>query len=521
MKRIPYVSKLCLVAASLVLGSGLLADEAAPKPVVATCSGEISGYVEDGIYTFKGVPYAKAGRFMPPTAPGKWEGVRECREYGPIAMQVNSWSKESDMDEQDLFTVNIWTPGVNDGKKRPVMVWLHGGGFSVGSGSDPTTDGKLLAEKGDVVVVSVNHRLNILGFLDLSAVDQKYARSANAGMLDVVEALRWVARNIESFGGDCGNVTILGESGGGGKVGTLMCMPGAKGLFHRAIIQSGTLVNVMTKEKSREVGLALLDVLGISKEDVHELDGIPYRDLVVAGERALERTVGTRKPGTRTMFGFGPVPDGIDLLQQPFTPGFAGISEDVPLMIGTTFNELMKTCYDEKDLTFEGARERLEVQYGEQTDAFIALFKAAYPDGSPQDLLSIDTMFRPVTIQVADAASRRAAPVYSYMLTWKSPVDDSTKGSFHGLDIPLAFSNIELGKHWTGDSDEAYALADIMSSAWLNFARSGNPNVADKLPLWDAYTRENGATMIFDSACRIVKHHDRELMDLVLSVRKE
>ena len=521
MKRIPYVSKLCLVAASLVLGSGLLADEAAPKPVVATCSGEISGYVEDGIYTFKGVPYAKAGRFMPPTAPGKWEGVRECREYGPIAMQVNSWSKESDMDEQDLFTVNIWTPGVNDGKTRPVMVWLHGGGFSVGSGSDPITDGKLLAEKGDVVVVSVNHRLNILGFLDLSAVDEKYARSANAGMLDVVEALRWVARNIESFGGDSGNVTILGESGGGGKVGTLMCMPGAKGLFHRAIIQSGTLVNVMTKEKSREVGLALLDVLGISKEDVHELDGIPYRDLVAAGEAALERTVGTRKPGTRTMFGFGPVPDGIDLLQQPFIPGFAGISEDVPLMIGTTFNELMKTCYGEKALSFDGARERLEVEYGEQTDAFIALFKAAYPDGSPQDLLSIDTMFRPVTIRVADAASRRAAPVYSYMLTWKSPVDDGTKGSFHGLDIPLAFSNIELGKHWTGDSDEAHALADIMSSAWLNFARSGNPNVADKLPLWDAYTREIGATMIFDSACRIVKHHDRELMELVLSVQKQ
>jgi len=243
-----------------------------------------------------------------------------------------------------------------------------------------------------------------------------------------------------------------------------------------------------------EVGLALLDVLGISKEDVHELDGILYRDLVAAGERALERTVGRRTPGTRTMFGFGPVPDGIDLLQQPFTPGFAGISKDVPLMIGTTFNELMKTCYGENALTFDGARERLEVQYGDQTEAFIALFKAAYPDGSPQDLLSIDTMFRPVTIRVADAASRRAAPVYSYML---------------------------IRKHWTGDSDEAHALADIMSSAWLNFARSGNPNVADKLPLWDADTRENGATMIFDSACRIVKHHDRELMELVLSVQKQ
>ncbi|TCO10657.1 carboxylesterase/lipase family protein [Natronoflexus pectinivorans] len=486
-------------------------------PVVNICSGDISGYMDDGIYTFKGVPYAKAERFMPPERVDGWQSVLECINYGPIAMQINSWSPDSVMDEKDLFSINIWTSGINDGKKRPVMVWLHGGGFSFGSGSDPITDGKLLAEKGDVVVVSINHRLNILGFLDLSAVDDKYARSANVGMLDIVESLEWVNRNIENFGGDPKNVTIFGESGGGGKVGTLMCMPGAEGLFHKAIIQSGTLVNVMTKDKSQEIGLALLDYMGLSHDEVDQLKDIPYKELVAAGDSALKRTVGLRMPGTSRMFGFGPVPDGTDLLQQPFTPGFADISKNVPLMIGTTFNEMMRTYYAETDLTFEDARQRLKRQYGEQTDLFVELFKKAYPDYSPQDLLSIDTIFRPITIQVADAASTRVAPVYSYMLTWKSPVDDGTRGSFHALDIPLVFNNIELGKHWSGDTKDAIALAEIMSSSWINFAKSGDPNVSEVLPEWHAYTKENGITMIFDDECKIVRNHDRELMNLVLS----
>ncbi|ASB51076.1 carboxylesterase [Alkalitalea saponilacus] len=512
-----FCSGLLILSLSLFLSSCKQSSDNNQNPVVNICSGDISGYLDDGIYTFKGVPYAKAERFMPPERVDGWQGVLECVEYGPIAMQINSWSPDSVMDEKDLFSVNIWTSGLDDTKKRPVMVWLHGGGFSFGSGSDPITEGKLLAEKGDVVVVSINHRLNILGFLDLSAIDDKYARSANVGMLDIVESLEWVNRNIENFGGDPDNVTIFGESGGGGKVGTLMCMPGASGLFHKAIIQSGTLVNVMTKEKSQEVGLALLDYLGISKDEVHKLKSIPYKELVVAGDSALRRTVGLRRPGTRRMFGFGPVPDGTDLLQQPFTPGFSNISQEVPLMIGTTFNEMMRTYYAETDLTFEQASVRLESQYVEETGRFVELFKQAYPDYTPQDLLSIDTVFRPITIKVADAASTRVAPVYSYMLTWKSPVDDGTRGSFHALDIPLVFNNIELGKHWSGDTEDAIALAEIMSSSWINFARSGDPNVAGVLPEWDAYTKENGVTMIFDDECKIVRNHDRELMDIVLS----
>lgn len=506
------VTGLCLTACSLT-------SKQHQKPIVKTTHGSISGTFEDGVFGFKGIPYAKADRFMPPQAPDAWEGVREQTKFGPIAMQINSWSPESAMDEQKLFTVNVWTQGLKDGKKRPVMFWLHGGGFSVGASDDPITDGKALAQKGDVVLVSVNHRLNILGFLDLSAFGERYADSANVGMLDVVAALEWVNKNIGHFGGDPGNVTIFGESGGGGKVGTLMSMPAAKGLFHKAIIQSGTLVNVMTKEKSKAVGKALVDTLGLTKENMHQLHSLPYKQLVEAGNKALEKTVGLRTPGTTTMFGFGPVPDGTHLLQQPFTPAFASISNQVPLLIGTTFNELVRTAYAETNLTLDQARVRLEKIYGDKTDTYIQLFAKAYPDYSPQDLLSIDTLFRPNTITVSDArAANTDAPVYSYLLTWKSPVENGSKGSFHGLDIPLVFKNIELGKHWTGTSDEAYALADTMSSAWINFARTGNPNHG-ALPAWKPYSSENGAVMMFDKELKIANNHDRELMALVRSVR--
>lgn len=490
------------------------------EPVVQTHYGAVSGSIDDGIYAFKGIPYAKADRFMPPQEPDAWEGVRKHKAFGPIAMQVNSWSDEAAMDEDELFTVNVWTQGVSDGKERPVMLWLHGGGFRVGASDDPITDGKNLAQKGDVVLVSVNHRLNVLGFLDLSDFGERYEHSANVGMLDIVAALEWINLNIERFGGDPDNVTVFGESGGGGKVGTLMSMPAAKGLFHKAVIQSGTLVNVMTKKKSRKVGRAVVENLGMSEEDVSGLDTVAYSKLVEAGNEAVEETLGVRTPGSREVFGFVPVPDGVTLLQQPFTPGFADTSEDVPLLIGTTFNELMETAYAEKDLSMKAARKRIEKTYGEQTAEYVARFGEAYPDHTPQDLLSIDTVFRPSTIRTADARSEeRVAPVYTYMLTWKSPVEDGAKGSFHGLDIPLVFDNIELGKHWTGTGSDARLLADKMSAAWINFARNGDPNVNGVLPLWEPYSKENGETMIFDTDCKIVNHHDRALMELIDSVQ--
>lgn len=486
------------------------------KPVVKTASGRVSGSVDDSIFIFKGIPYAKAERFMPPREPDPWEGILECNDFGPVARQIVPWYPDSIQDENELFSVNVWTHGISDGKKRPVMLWLHGGGFHVGASNDPMTYGKAMAKKGDVVFVSVNHRLNILGFLDLSACGEKYAQSANVGMLDIVKALEWIKTNIGNFGGNPSDVTIVGESGGGGKVGTLMCMPAASGLFHKAIIQSGTLLNVMTKEKSQALGLAVLENLGLTPGDAEKLDTIPYMDLVKAGNDAIARISGPRVPGSPTMFGFAPSADGVVLLQQPFSPGFADISKDIPLMIGTTLNELMSTVYGEKDLTIEQAKERLAKVYGGRTGQYIELFAKAYPDYTPQDLLSIDTVFRPFTIRTADArAVQGNAPVYAYLLAWKSPVDSASKGAFHGLDIPLAFNNVDLRPDWTGNSEEAWKLADRMSSAWLNFAKTGNPNVEGKLPEWEPYTSENGATMYFDNECRIVNNHDRELMHFI------
>jgi len=503
----------------LIISVGLFFSGCNPKseqnqnPVVETTAGDVSGSMNDSIYAFLGIPYAKADRFMPPQEPDAWDGVRECTDIGPVARQIVPWYPDSVQNEKELFTVNVWTQGIKDGKKRPVLVWLHGGGFHTGASNDPMTYGEAMARKGDIVMVSVNHRLNILGFLDLSACGEKYAHSANVGVLDIVKALEWIQQNIEHFGGNPSDVTIVGESGGGGKVGTIMCMPAAKGLFHKAIIQSGSLLNIMTTKTSQELGLAVLENLGLTSDDVEKLDTIPYLDLVKAGNEAIAKISGSRRPGSATMFGFAPSADGVVLLQQPFSPGFAEISKDIPVMMGSTLNEMMPTAYGEKELTIEQAKERLTKVYGSKTNQYIELFAKAYPDYTPQDLLSIDTVFRPYTIRTADARARESgAPLYVYFLAWKSQVDNASKGSFHGLDIPLAFNNVDLRPDWTGNTEEAWILADKMSSAWLNFVKTGNPNVEGVLPEWETYTAENGATMYFNNECRIVYNHDRELM---------
>lgn len=513
------------ITLSLLIGVGLFFMGCNPKngqnqnPVVETTAGQVSGSINDSVYAFLGIPYAKAERFMPPQDPDAWDSVRECNDFGPVARQIVPWYPDSVQNEKELFSVNVWTQGVNDGQKRPVLLWLHGGGFHTGASNDPMTYGEAMARKGDIVMVSVNHRLNILGFLDLSACGEKYAQSANVGMLDIVKALEWIQKNIEDFGGNPADVTIVGESGGGGKVGTIMCMPAAKGMFHKAIIQSGTLLNTMTKETSQELGLAVLEQLGLTPEEVEKLDTIPYLDLVKAGNEAIAKISGPWKPGSPTMFGFAPSADGVVLLQQPFSPGFAGISKEIPLMMGSTLNEMMPVAYGEKELTMEEARERLVKVYGDKTDQYIDLFARAYPDYTPQDLLSIDTVFRPYTIRTADArAQESSAPLYVYFLAWKSQVDNASKGSFHGLDIPLAFHNVDLREDWTGNTKEAWLLSDKMSSAWLNFVKTGNPNVEGLLPEWEPYTAENGATMYFDNECRIVNNHDRELMRFMVPV---
>ena len=499
-------------------------DIVGPKPclapVVTTTSGKISGIMQEGSMAYLGIPYAKVERCMPPLPVEKWEGVRACDHWGPQAMQ-QTWGRqlsEDEMSEKNCCVLNVWTTSLTShsspltSKLRPVMLWLHGGGFD--SGTSAWNPGMCLAQK-DVVVVSVNHRLNILGFLDLSAVSPKYKESGNVGMLDVVQALEWVRDNISLFGGDPSNVTIFGESGGGGKVGTLMCMPKARGLFHKAIIMSGTILNVNTREMTQALGKAVLKELGISEKQVDKIKDIPYQQLYDAGQRAMAASIGTRKPGTPMMWGFGPTPDGETLLQQPFQPTFPEFSANIPVMIGTTFNELQRLQYD-KPMTQAEAVEQLQKTFGDETDAYVKAFAKAYPDYTPQDLVSIDWLFRPKTLITSDAWSSHLSPLtshlYMYMFTWRSPVNN---GSVHGHELKFCFNTLHHSPNELPQpTAEDLKLADTMSSVWAQFAHNGNPNI-DGLPAWKPYTAENGELMVFNHDCFIRNNPDRDLEQII------
>lgn len=477
--------------------------------VVRTTNGPVKGCVDEisGVLAFQGIPYAKVERFMPPLPVDRWDSVMVCDHWGPQAMQGGRMSDDESQMSENCCVLNVWTSGLKGA--RPVMLWCHGGGFDMGTSA--WNPGMCLAEK-DVVVVSLNHRLNILGFLDLSACGEKYKYSGNVGMLDIVAALEWIRDNISRFGGDPGNVTVFGESGGGGKVGTLMCMPSAKDLFHKAIIMSGTILNVNDKEMSETLGLAVLDELGISPEEVEKINDVPYDILYDAGQRALASSIGRRTPGTPMMWGFGPTPDGEVLLQQPFQPDFADISAHKPLVIGTTFNELQRPRYnDEMDLG--QARETLGATFGEDTDKYVEAFGKAWPEFTPQDLLSADWLFRPKTIITADAASKKMrAPIYNYMFTWRSPV---TNVSAHGAELNFCFNTLQFcGRDLPEPSDDDRQLAEWMSQSWANFAHCGDPNV-EGLPQWHPYTEENGECFIFDKVCCVRNNFDRELEELV------
>ena len=478
-------------------------------PVVSTVSGDVSGIMQEGSMAYLGIPYAKVERCMPPLPVDKWEGVRACDHWGPQVMQ-KTWGRElseDEMSEKNSCVLNVWTTDLK--AKKPVMLWLHGGGFD--SGTSAWNPGMRLAHK-DVVVVSINHRLNILGFLDLSAVSEKYKYSGNVGMLDVVQALEWIRDNITRFGGDPTNVTVFGESGGGGKVGTLMCMPKAKGLFHKAIIMSGTILNVNNHEMTQQLGKAVLKELGISEKDVDKIKDIPYQQLYDAGQKAMAASIGTRKPGTPMMWGFGPTPDGEVLLQQPFQPAFAKLSDGMPVLMGTTFNELQRLQYD-KEMTLEQAKEQLQKTFGDETEAYVKAFAKAYPQFVPQDLVSIDWLFRPKTIITADErTSTLKTPLYMYMFTWRSPVN---KGSVHGHELKFCFNTLHHSPNELPQpTAEDLKLADTMSSVWAQFAHNGNPNI-EGLPAWKPYTAQNGEMMVLDYKCGIRNNPDRELEAII------
>ena len=507
---------------AMLLTMGCMAQQQ-DKMVVRTTSGLVKGIDQEGSMGFLGIPYAQVERFMPPKPVKKWKGVRVCDKWGPMTMQQTNRPMTEDQMSEQCCVLNVWTTDLK--AKKPVMFWLHGGGFD--SGTSEWDPGMCLAKK-DVVVVSINHRLNILGFLDLSTCGKKYKYSGNVGMLDAVQALEWVRDNIANFGGDPNNVTIFGESGGGGKVGTLMCMPKAKGLFHKAIIMSGTILNVNTKAMTEELGEAVLKELGIAKANVDKIKNVSYQDLYAAGQRAMAASIGTRRPGTPMMWGFGPTPDGEVLLQQPFQPAFASISDDIPLLIGTTFNELQRVRYGQK-VTFEQARTELQRTFGAETDAYISAYMEAYPHGTyerlPQDLLSIDWLFRPKTIITADAiGGKRKADAYVYMFTVGESDDRGYKGSAHGSELKYCFDVLH---HYSNQLSQNYIglglgsqkyWADTMSDIWAQFAHDGNPNTRSTLMFvgWHPYTKENGVLLEIGGLQPTLHHnHDRKLEEII------
>lgn len=503
--------------------------------VVPTESGRVRGYVHNDTFTFKGIPYAKAGRFMAPTKPDSWTGVRSSTTYGPVCPTDPTTSVNDEIEfafqhnwgytNEDCLSLNVWSPGMNEAKKRPqerlpVMVWLHGGGFSAGSSVElPSYDGENLAHRNDVVVVSVNHRLNVLGFLDLSAYGDKYKSSANAGLLDLVAALQWVRANVANFGGDPNNVTIFGQSGGGGKVTSLMNAPSAKGLFHKAIVQSGSYVNNFTeKEVSGRIAAALLDELHLQPAQVDSLRTLSYERLNAASKRALRKVGESLKGDTRPAFGlsWGPTHDGDFLPYQPSEPAALELAKTVPLLVGSTKTEFGPFNPANRPADLDAAKAALQKRYGDKTESYVAALKKAYPETSqPADYVNVDTGFRAGTIRQANqkSAVTGAAPVYMYVFAWASPVNDGMYKSMHCMELPFVFDNISRCEEMTGGGKDAHALADRMSKAWVAFARTGNPNHKG-LPNWPAYTAQNGAALLFDNTCQVRSHHDKELVEL-------
>jgi para-nitrobenzyl esterase len=478
--------------------------------IVETTAGEVTGLASGPVRIFKGIPYGAptggANRFMPPRPPAPWSGVREATQIGPRCPQPPTpglMPEEAvDLDygptSEDCLYLNVWTTSLDRAAKRPVMVWFHGGGYAVGSGGSVRYDGSNLARKHDVVVVTVNHRLNAFGFLDLSGIGgAKFPDSGNVGMLDIVAALEWVRDNVTNFGGDPGNVTVFGESGGGGKVSTLMAMPAAKGLFHRAIAQSGVALRGVTADAAAATTRALLGQLQVNASDLDRIQDIPFERILAALEAA------------RPPLGFGPVVGGHALPRHPFDPGAPEISGDVPLLLGSNLTERTFFADTPLDPIDDAALLGHVKRYTNLADPDAARLVAAYRKNRPgadntfiYQLLSADWW---MTANVTTEAERKAklgrAPAYVYHFEKRTPVRDGKLKVPHTLEIAYAFDNIDLSTAATGTGADKQALADKMSAMWTAFARTGDPSIPGLK--WEPYSSERRAVMVLDDNPRL------------------
>ena len=506
--------------------------------IVATTAGKVRGFTRNGVHIFRGIPYgdttAGANRFLPPQKPTPWTDVRSSTSWGPVCPQASRGGWRNDEEQflyqwddgfpgEDMLRINVWTPAVNDGRKRPVLAWIHGGGFVSGSSQELRPyDGENLARRHDVVLVSMNHRLNVFGFLDLSkAGGEKYKRSGNVGMLDLVTALEWVRDNVAGFGGDPGNVTIFGQSGGGRKVSTLLGMPAARGLFHKAAIFSGSHLRQGSPEGTAKLASAVLATLGVS--DPGRLADLTT-DQILKGGIDAQRSLA--QPGAAGALGWGPVVDGDVLPQHAFDPAAPAISAGIPIMVGNTFVEFAGGIGnpDARATTSAQVRERLTPMLGARTDEVIAAYQKVFPKLPPFEIAGLVQGTQRYRLDAVTLAERKAAqngaPVYAYWFGWRTPVLDGRPLAYHCQDLAFWFDNIDLAAQATGGGEEARSLAKTMSSALVAFARTGNPSAAGG-PKWPAFTAADRQMMIFDNGQSAARRDpDLEARTLLLGALK-
>jgi para-nitrobenzyl esterase len=503
--------------------------------VVGTTNGKVRGFVLRGIQHFLGIPYGAdtsgANRFMPPQKPKPWADVYPALWWGNSAPQNmdNRYANKAvafrdhwnyDDVSEDCLRLNVFTPATSDGRKRPVLFWIHGGGFTAGNGIEQDGyNGENFARFGDLVFCSINHRLGALGFTNLAgAGGEPFAASGNVGMLDVVAALEWVRDNIAAFGGDPGNVTIMGQSGGGAKVTTLCAMPKAAGLFHKAVVLSGASLRVGEKEYSEELGAYVLKEAGLDASQIGKLQELPWKDYLALAAKAQQKLAaesGGAGGGLRR--GFNPVVDGSVLPQHPYHPEPAPTAAQVPMLICSTFHEQSPSWIDAslESITLDAipakVRERAGFGpgFGDKAEAVVDAYAKAFPGRKPVEIWALVTSNRQSAVALADAKSKQAAPVFVAWFGWQPPLFDGRMRAFHCADICFWFHNTDLMWSHTGGGARPRKLGAQMAAQLLQFMKTGEPN-GKGLPPWPKYTTANGETMVLDDASVARNDPDRE-----------
>lgn len=490
-----------------------------------TSFGKIRGYRLNGVYTFLGVPYgantAGKNRFMPPQKPEKWEGVKDTIWWGNTAPQImdnryanvhysfaDHWNYD-DLSE-DCLKLNIWTNAIADGKKRPVLVWLHGGGFTNGNAIEQDGyHGENFAKNGDMVFVSINHRLGPIGFTDLSGVGgDKYAHSGNVSMLDIIASLHWVRDNIANFGGDPGNVTIMGQSGGGAKVTATMAMPASKGLVHKGVALSGSMLTANDQEYSRKLGQYVVEAAGLTPDTIDKLHDIPWREYLTIANKAMDRM---RKEFSQPGFrgGFGPVADGVNIPKGEFFSNPNSHDSEIPLMICTTFHEWSATRTNPQleAIDLNGVIEQLKPRFGNKTAEIVNAYNSNFPGKKPAEIMALVASNRQGAVATGNAKSKQKAPVYMAWFGWEPNLYNGRMRAFHCIDICFWFDNTDRMYTHTGGGKRPKMLSDKMSASLLAFMKTGNPN-AGTLPNWPKFTAEKGETMVLNDICEVKNDPD-------------